>query len=305
MVRGGWTRRDFFRRSAAVGAVAIGGPTLLSACSEAQQPSGQGGGGGNALQRLRDAGTVRVGIAGEIPYGFTEDGEVTGESPEVAKAVFEAIGIPEVQSEQVEFSQLIPGLNARRYDMVAAGMAILPDRCQQAAFSAVDYVTPTAFIVPKGNPQGVRNFEDVKAKGVKVAVLSGTVEQQVATAQGVPSGQIQVFEGQPEMLQGLIAGRAYAGALTDISLKALLEQNPDADFEVTDGFVPVVDGEEQIQAGGFVFRKGDTQLLDAFNKELNKLQSSGRWLEIVKPFGFTKDNLPPEDLKTEQLCSAS
>ena len=37
----------------------------------------------------------------------------------------------------------------------AAGMAILPQRCENAQFSAVDYVTPTALLVPAGNPQQV------------------------------------------------------------------------------------------------------------------------------------------------------
>ncbi|WP_211323271.1 ectoine/hydroxyectoine ABC transporter substrate-binding protein EhuB [Amycolatopsis palatopharyngis] len=303
MNQGKWTRREFFRRSAVAGAVAIGGPVFLSACSEVPETGGDGA--VNTLQRARDAGTIKIGIAGEIPYGFTEDGEVTGESPEVAKAVFEAMGIPNVEATQVEFGQLIPALNAGQFDMVAAGMAILPDRCANAAFSHVDYITPTAFLVPKGNPQQVLNFDDVKAKGVNLAVLSGTVEQQVAVALGVPDEQIQTYDGQPELLQALLANRAYAGALTDISLKALLEQNPDAALEVTDGFVPMVDGEEQIQAGGFVFRKGEDEILEAFNTELEKLQSSGRWLEIVKPFGFTEDNLPPDDVTTEQLCATA
>lgn len=302
MAHGEWKRRVFSRRSAVMGAVVLGVSALLTACAEAPQ-SGDQGGQGNALQRLQNAGTINVGIAGEIPYGYTENGEVTGESPEVAKAVFDAIGIPEMNATQVDFGQLIPGLRAGRYDMVAAGMAILPERCDQAAFSAVDYVTPTAFMVPEGNPQNVNNFEDVKAKGVNLAVLSGTVEQQVARDLGVPSEQIQTYGGQAEMLQALQAGRAYAGALTDISLKALLAQNPGANFEVTDGFVPVVNGEEQIQAGGFVFRQGDQELIEAFNRELERLQDSGRWLEIVRPFGFTEDNLPPEDLTTEELCS--
>ncbi|EID55412.1 ectoine/hydroxyectoine ABC transporter substrate-binding protein EhuB [Saccharomonospora xinjiangensis] len=281
------------------GALAVGVTATLAACTEAPQTGSQGG--GNTLQRLRDAGTVRVGIAGEIPYGFTRDGEVTGESPEVAKAVFNAIGVPNVESTQVEFGQLIPGLNAGQYDMVAAGMAILPERCQQAQFSAVDYVTNTAFLVPQGNPEGINNFEDVKAKGVNLAVLSGTIEQQVAESLGITN--VQTFGGQAEMLQAIQADRAYAGALTDISLRALLEQNPNAKLEVTDGFVPVVDGEEQLQAGGFVFRKGDTDLVNAFNEELRKLHENGQWLEIVRPFGFTEDNLPPADVTTEQLCS--
>jgi polar amino acid transport system substrate-binding protein len=76
-------------------------------------------------------------------------------------------------------------------------------------------------------------------------------------------------------------------------------------FEVTDGFVPVLDGKEQIQAGGFVFRKGETDLVDAFNTELDKLHESGDWLEIVTPFGFTEDNLPPDDVTTAKLCEGS
>jgi polar amino acid transport system substrate-binding protein len=182
-------------------------------------------------------------------------------------------------------------------------MAILPKRCENAAFSDVDYVTPTAFIVPKGNPQQVKNFDDVKAKGVDIAVLSGTVEQQVATGLGVSASKIHAYDGQPELLQAVLANRVYCGALTDISLKALLAQNPTAPLAVTEGFIPVVDGKRQIQAGGFVFRKDDNDLRQAFNVELKKLQANGQWLGIVKQFGFTEANLPPADVTTEQLCA--
>lgn len=297
-----WTRRDLLKFGAVAGAAVLGGPTLLTACSEVPD---SGSGEGGTLQRLRESGTVNIGIAGEVPYGYTDGGEVTGEAPEVAKAVFTALGIDDVKPTQVEFGQLIPALNAGQFDMVAAGMAILPKRCQNAEFSNVDYVTPTAFLVPKGNPQGVRNFEDVKAKGLTVAVLSGTIEQSVAKDTGIPDGSIQPYDGQPELFQALQDNRAYCGALTDISLKELLKQNSDAPFEVTAGFVPKINGEEQIQAGGFVFRKGETDLVEAFNVELDKLHESGGWLEIVKPFGFTEANLPPTDVTTEQLCAGS
>jgi polar amino acid transport system substrate-binding protein len=298
MAMGNWTRRDFFRFSAVAGA-AIGGPVLLTACE--QVPQG-GSGEGGTLQRIKDAGTIKIGIAGEVPYGYTEGDKVTGEAPEVAKAVFKAIGVDNVEPTQVEFGQLIPALNAGQFDMVAAGMAILPDRCQNAAFSNVDYVTPTAFMVPKGNPQGAKNFEDVMAKGLTIAVLSGTIEQSVAEATGIPAGNIQPYDGQPELFQALRDNRAYCGALTDISIKELLKQNPDAPFEITEGFVPQVEGKDQIQAGGFVFRKGETDLVEAFNAELDKLHESGDWLKIVEPFGFTEDNLPPDDVTTAQLC---
>jgi polar amino acid transport system substrate-binding protein len=299
MATDSWTRRDFFRLSALTGAVAVGGPALLSACSEVPK-QGEGG----ALQRAKDAKSIKVGIAGEIPYGYTEKGKVTGEAPEVARAVFKKLGVDEVDAKQVEFGQLIQALNAGQFDMVAAGMAVKPDRCENAQFSSIDYVTPTALLVPKGNPKGIKNFDDLKAKGETVAVLSGTIEQSVVTALGIPKDKIQTYDGPPEMLQALTTQRAYCGALTDISLRRLLEDNPSAPLEVTEGFVPVVDGKEQIQAGGFVFRKDDKDLVEAFNTELKKLQDSGEWLKITEPFGFTKANEVPDGVTTEKLCQA-
>lgn len=295
-----WTRRDFFRVSTVAGAVALGAPALLTSCSKVPQ-----GGDGGTLQRIKDAGAIKIGIAGEVPYGYTQNGQVTGEAPEVAKAVFKAMGVDRVDATQVEFGQLIPALNANQYDMVAAGMAILPDRCANAQFSAVDYVTPTALLVPAGNPQQINNFDDVKSRGVALAVLSGTVEEAVARDLGIPPGNIQPYRGQPEMFQALRDKRAYCGALTDISLRRMLADNPGAALEVTKGFVPVIDGKEQIQAGGFVFRKADDELVEQFNTELKKLQASGAWLDITAPFGFTADNEVPQDVTTEQLCEAA
>src|SRR5207249_581725 len=153
MMQQTWSRRDFLRRSAVAGAVALGGGTALAACTAVPQA---GPGQGGALQRARDAKKINIGISGEQPYGFTTpDGKVTGEAPEVARAVLQAMGIPEINAQQVEFSALIPSLNASRYDMVCAGMNITPQRCGQAAFSIPDYSALTAFMVPKGNPQQV------------------------------------------------------------------------------------------------------------------------------------------------------
>jgi polar amino acid transport system substrate-binding protein len=298
-----WSRRDFLRRTATAGAVAIGGSTFLAAC---QSTGGGGGaGGGSVLENARSAGSIRIGIAGEEPYGFTDvSGNVTGEAPEVARIVLEAMGIAEVQAEQVDFGSLIPALNANRYDMVCAGMNITAERCGQAAFSIPDYTAFTAFLVPAGNPQQVAAFEDLASKNLPLAVLSAAVEQGYAEDAGVPSGNISVYDDQNALLQAVTSGRAYAAALTEISLKWLAEKNPDAGVEVTTGFTPTKDGEPVPSAGGFVFRQADNDLREAFNAELQKAHDDGRWLAAASPFGFTDAHLPADGLTTEQLCSA-
>jgi polar amino acid transport system substrate-binding protein len=298
-----WSRRDFFRRAAVAGAVAVGGPVLLSACTSTN--SG-GSGASGTLATARQNGTIKVGIAGEAPYGFTDNtGKVTGESVEVGRAVMKALGINDLQATQVSFDSLIPGLNANQFDMVTAGMFINPSRCASAAFSEPDYTAPTAFLVPTGNPKGVATFDDVKNKNLRLAVLSGAVEQGYAQKAGVPDGQIQVFDTQNTLLQAVATDRADAAALTNISLNDVVKKNPGSAVEVTDGFFPTVDGKPTVSAGAFVFRKADTDFVDAFNAELRKLHDGGQWLTIAEPFGFSDDNIPGPDVTTASLCAAS
>ena len=80
------------------------------------------------LEKAKRDGYVRVGFANEAPYGFaTPDGKLTGESPEVVKAILKKLGINQVDGVLTEFGSLIPGLQAGRFDMIAAGPASL--RC--------------------------------------------------------------------------------------------------------------------------------------------------------------------------------
>jgi polar amino acid transport system substrate-binding protein len=277
---------------------------VLGACQATG--GGAAGGGGGVLENARSAGTIKIGIAGEEPYGFTDvSGEVTGEAPAVARVVLQALGIAEVQAEQVDFGSLIPALNANRYDMVCAGMNITPERCGQAAFSIPDYSALTAFLVPTGNPEQVTKFEDVASKGLPLAVLSAAVEQGYAEAAGVPGGNISPYDDQNALLQAVTSGRAYAAALTDISLKWLAGKNPDAGVEVTEGFTPTENGQPVVSAGGFVFRQADNDLREAFNAELEKAHQDGRWVAAATPFGFSEANLPADGLTTEQLCAAA
>ena len=301
MTRGSWTRRDFLMRTAAAGAAVFAGGTVLSACTSTST-----GGGGGVLADAKSSGTIKIGIAGEEPYGFTDlSGKVTGEAPEVARAVLQAVGIKDVTAQQVDFGSLIPGLNANQFDMVCAGMNITPARCQQAAFSIPDYTALTAFLVKTGNPTGVATFEDVASKNLKLAVLGAAVEQGYATDAGVPAGNITTFPDQNALLQAVTAGRVDAAALTDISLKWLAGKNPQAGVTVTAGFTPKSKGKDVVSAGGFVFRTADADLKAAFDTELGNLQKSGKWAEIAKPFGFSESNLPPAGLTTQTLCTAA
>src|SRR5687768_6895499 len=70
------------------------------------------------LERAKAQGFIRIGFANEAPFGFaTPDGKLTGEAPEVAKAVLAKMGITQVDGVLTEFGSLIPGLKAGRFDL--------------------------------------------------------------------------------------------------------------------------------------------------------------------------------------------
>lgn len=240
-------------------------------------------GGDGLLGELQDSGTVRVGIANEVPYGYEDDdGNVTGEAPEVAKAVLANLGITNVEAVVVEFGTLIPGLQAGQFDMIAAGMFITPERSEQIIFSDPDYCVSNAFAVADGNPLGISDFQSIIDSGATLAVLSGAVDEGYAEDSGVPDDQIERFSDVNAQYDALAAGRVDAVSGTSLTVNTQADARDG--IEATEGFFPVIDGVEQVGCGGFGFL--DQGFRDAFNAELKKLQADGTVEEIVTSFGF-------------------
>ena len=261
---------------------------------------GTGASEGNTLDRITEDKKVNIGFANERPYAYTDGGDLKGEAPAVHEYIFDQIGGIELEPKLFEFGALIQALNADRVDVVTAGMFITPERCQEAAFSNPEYVATTAILVKKGNPEGLSDYGSVADKKAKLAVMTGAVEVEQAKGSGVAENQLQVVADQQSGLDAVKSGRADGFALTSISLRALAKE--DTSVEVAEAFIPVIDGEEQLGAGAAVFRKGDEELRDAFNAELEKLLASDKWLELVEPYGFTEAEKPDPSLTAEQLC---
>jgi len=281
------------RRALVTGAAAVtvGGVTLLMT---------RGAWAETTLERARKDGYIRVGFANEAPFGYaTPEGKLTGEAPEVAKAILAKMGIPQVDGVLTEFGSLIPGLKAGRFDIIAAGMFINPKRCKEIAFSEPSYGIGQAFLVGKGNPKGLKDYGSVAANAsVKLAVMAGAVEAGYAKDSGVKEDQLVVLPDGPSLLAAVQAGRADAAALTALSIANLASKGDGV--EMTEPFATVA-GKSVMGHGGFGFRKEDTDLLAEFNKNLKAFIGSKEHLDLVTPFGFGKGYLPTKT--TAELCA--
>ncbi|WP_460802650.1 transporter substrate-binding domain-containing protein [Microbacterium sp. GXF6406] len=280
--------------TAAIGTLTLG---LLAGCSS----DGGDSDGMNTLERAQQEGSITLAIASEQPYSWVEGGEATGATIAMHEQIFQNLGIDDITIEEVDWNSLIPGLNAGRWDAVSAGMSILPERCAEAAFSDPEIMYTTTLVVASGNPKNLSDLDSVAAADdVTLAVQSGAIEEGYATDLGI-GNTVQVDSAQAgiEVVQ---SGRADAFALTAVSLNWMTEGMDSV--ETTEAFVQEIDGVAQIGAGATVFRQDDTELLEAYNAELAKITGDETaYLDLVEPFGFTAENLPPADLTTEQLCA--
>lgn len=264
------------------------------------------GAGGDTLERIRSAGVVRVGFANEAPYAYvdTRTGRLTGEAPELARLIFRQLGVPEIEGVLTEFGALIPALKAGRFDVIAAGMYITPQRCEEIAFSDPTYAVGEAFVVQAGNPLDLHGYRDLRdTPGATIGVVSGAIQLQYARAIGIPDDRIRIFPGAPAALDGVAAGRASAYAATALTVNDLLRRSS-GPLERAMPFTDLIIDDKVIKGyGAFGFRKTDKALRDTFNQALQATLGTPQHLELVSPFGFTEDLLPNGALATE-LCQA-
>lgn len=250
----------------------------------------------DSLAQARQTGVISIGYAVEAPYAFlTPDMEVTGESPEIARLIAARLGIPRVEWRLVEFDTLIEGLESGRFDVIAAGMFITPERQQRVAFSRPTFQVGPGLLVHKGNPLALHSYSDlVQRTNARIAVLSGAAEETRLLELGCPEGRLIRV---PNALAGRVAvrsGQADALALSAPTLQWMV-MNPVAGL--TEMASPFEEGKggrmPQPALGGFAFRKDDRALLRVWNTELDRYLGSDDHLRLVRKFGFTTAELPP------------
>lgn len=258
---------------------------------------------GSTFENAKDSGKVVVGFANEKPYAYKEGGKVTGEAVEVAKAILKKQGIDEVEPVLTDFGSLIPGLKAGRFDIITAGMYITPERCKEVDFANPEYSIGEGLAVKKGNPKKLKSYKDIADNPkATVAVMKGGIEESYMKNEGVKEKQIKIVPDQPSAVSALQAGRVDAITMTGPSLRSMLESANSKGIEVVEDFKqPQADGEDIRGYGAAAFREEDEDFKKVYNEELEKMKKSGELYDILKPFGFTKDDLPPEKT-AEQLC---
>jgi polar amino acid transport system substrate-binding protein len=253
----------------------------------------------NKLEELKAQGFARVAIANEPPFtAVGADGKVSGAAPDVARVIFQKLGVPEIVASISEYGAMIPGLQAGRHDVVTAGLFMKPERCAAVAYSEPVLCDAEAFLLKKGNPKGFKSFADIaKDPTGTIGAPGGGTEEKLALEAGVPRERVIVVPDGQSGLKMLQDGRIDAYSLPVLSINDLASKANDPNLEV----VAPVEG-APVYCDGAAFRKGDEALRDAYDVELAKLKETGEFAKIIEPYGFSA--AAAMSTTREKLCAA-
>lgn len=243
---------------------------------------------------------LRVAYYNFAPFAYVDgDGKVVGEQVEILRHVLGEMGLSIASETSTEWGNLIPGLKADRFDIVAAAMFVTPKRCKEVAFSEPTFGIQQALVVKSGNPSGLSEYESVREAGVTMAAISGTAQVDWAKSVGVEETSIMQVPDTPTGLAAVRAGRADAFALDAPGARLAVSSNDGGEFEMLQPFA-AVDGKPASPHGAYAVRPDEAAFVEAFNAKLADFIGTPEHLKIMEAHGLQPSELPSRS--TADLC---
>lgn len=216
-------------------------------------------------------------VAFDIPYEpfeyRDENGELTGFEVELATAMCEELN---ANCEFViqAWDGMIPGLLARKFDIIMSSMSITPERAERVLFSEPYYITPGGWFGPESFDTDVTDMDAMKGKNV--GVQRGTTMDTYVTENMGGVVSIKRYTTAEDMVLDL-EGQRLDAVFVDYPVGEQTILNRDGYKEVGES-VKLGDGV------GVAMRKRDTQLAEDINAALKKLKEDGTYDAIMNKY---------------------
>ena len=279
------SRRGFLKLSG-LGAAAVAGTSLLTACGPSTQTAGSASGASSsASSSFGDNGTMRGGMeVAYPPYNFqvSQESENTipvqgqdgayadGYDIVFAKKIGEALGLTPV-AVKMDFSGLVEGLTSGTIDIICGGMTATDERRQSIDFSDPYWDGHYGLLVKKGSPlasaTSFADFAGAAVLGQRDTLLDDVIDE-------IPNvNHLEPVDSVPAQLSAISNGACDAVTYDVENAKGLLASNPDL-VQVEFNGSPILFSEDApINAG---IAKGQDDVLKKINDCINAVSQDDR-----------------------------
>ena len=250
-----------------------------------------------------NADKIRIGTEGAYPPWNSKDasGKLIGFEVELAWTLCRYIG-QQCEIVEQDWDGMIPALIMRKFDAIMAGMSITAERQKAISFSQGYADEVASLAVMKGSDlEGIDTSEGInltkKTGSVKkdlktltsalagktVCTQTATIHQNFLESGDVGKINVRTYKTQDEVNLDLTSGRCDVALAAAVAFTDYAEKSGKPVVLVG----PTFSGGAFGNGVGVGIRKDDTELLNAFNRAIDKARKNGDISRIAtKWFGF-------------------
>lgn len=215
------------------------------------------------------------------PYTYLDNQQAAGFDPEFMQLMGKQLGVAP-RFLDTRFANLVLGVNAQRFDVVASALYVTPERARQVDF--LSYLkTGSSLMVRSNGDFQPRTPEDLcgkrvgSIKGASWVPKLNKVSAEHCLAAGKPAIQSREFPTSPEAAQALLA-QAVDVQMEDAAVAKITAQKLQGKTVIssTELIYPVVIG--------LAVRKGNQPLLDELSGALGKLREDGSYGALLERY---------------------
>ncbi|MEL6575442.1 MAG: transporter substrate-binding domain-containing protein [Pseudomonadota bacterium] len=230
----------------------------------------------DALDRALARGTLRIGVAEFTPWTMKEGDRLYGHEIDIGRRVAGDLGV-EPEFKLIAFGEIIAALHSGEIDMIAAGLAITPERALEMAFTRPYFRSGVGLATNTAATAEIGSVEALNAPEVTVAYVAETLAAGYADVL-FPKADLKSFNNAKDAEAAVVGGDAavYLASLPEARFLAL--RNPDrVDLPVTEALVG--------SAAGFGVAHGEARLLNWLDAWI-VARTEDRWLSATYDFWF-------------------
>jgi len=221
--------------------------------------------------------TIRIATESSYkPLSYTDaDGKLIGFEIDLIHALCDEMKAKCDISSQ-EWDGLIPGLQAKKFDAIIAGMSITPERLEKVDFTDPYLTNGLVLVAKKGDNISVdSDFSTIPVGAQRATIAAQYIEETH------PKAKLNLYDTQENAYLDLASGRIRALFSDKVTAAYWLTSEEGKAFEQKGAEFKSDD------TMGIAVRKGDA-LASKFNTALATLKQSGKYDEISAPyFGTT------------------
>ncbi|MEI6856930.1 basic amino acid ABC transporter substrate-binding protein [Psychrilyobacter sp.] len=221
--------------------------------------------GNNSKEKIEK---IYVGTNAEFaPFEYLENGKTVGFDMDLMAEISKEIGI-EVEIKDMAFDGLLPALQAKKVDMIIAGMTATEERKKAVNFSETYYKANQVIIIAEG-AEDISNFEELKGKKVGV-ILGFTGDVVVSEIDGV---EVKKYNAGYVAIMDLKEGKIDA---------VVLDGEPAKNFVKNNEGIKITSAEGEKEEYAMAVSKDNAELLEKINTALTTLKENGTYDKLLK-----------------------